>query len=324
MKRLSARVASANATIHAAFALAAVLVHGQAFAIDPALLIAESSRARISVADYDAELDKLPPGGRAEFAAQKLRLTQFLDTLYINRALAADARTAGLDKDPVLARQIAIQVDRMLAAARYAQLEAAASTQFDKEIDKYTARARELYLTSKAKYAVPEQVRVAHILIRVGNGKDDEARAKAEALRAKALAGADFTALARENSDDPSVSRNGGELGFFDRNTMDAAFTAAAFAMTTKGEISAPVKSAFGWHIILFEDRRPAGIKSFDEAKVEILADMRKRVKEEARAAAVREVFADPTLKVDNTVIDQIWTEGAAATEALRTSPLKP
>lgn len=323
MNQFSSRAARAIATIHAVYVLA-LLVHGQALAIDPALLIAESSRAKVSVADYDAELDKLPLAGRAEFAAQKLRLTQFLDTLYINRALAADARAAGLDKDPVLSRQIAIQVDRMLAAARYAQLEAAAGAQFDKDIDKYTARARELYLSSKAKYAMPEQVRAAHILIRAGDGKDDEARSKAEALRAKALAGADFATLARENSDDPSVSRNGGELGFFDKSAMDPAFSAAAFAMTTKGEISAPVKSAFGWHIILFEDRRPAGVKPFDEAKVEILAEMRKRVKDDARAAAVREVFADPTLKVDNTVIDQIWTEGAATTEALRVTPPKP
>ena len=103
---------------------------------------------------------------------------------------------------------------------------------------------------------------------------------------------------------------------------MDPQFAAAAFAMTTKGELSAPVKSAFGWHIILYEDRRPAGFRSFDEVKGEILADMRKRAIDEGRAAAVRDVFSDPTLKVDKDLIEQIYTEGAAATEALR-APIK-
>jgi peptidyl-prolyl cis-trans isomerase C len=293
-------------------------------AVDPALVIAESARARVTVADYDAELDKLPPAARAEFAANRLRLTQFLDTLYSARVLAADARKSGLDRDPVLARQIAIQVDRMLAAARYAQLDAEASARFDKAIDAYTARAGEIYATTKSRYAVNEQVRAAHILIKTRGGSDADTLKRAEEVRAKAVAGANFNALAREYSDDPSVASNGGELGFFEMKTMDPAFAAAAFAMKTKGELSAPVKSAFGYHIILFEDRRPAGFRSFDEVKGEILSDMRKRAIDDNRAATTREIFSDPTLKVDKELIERIYVEGANATEALHAPAAKP
>ena len=60
--------------------------------IDPDEVIAESARAKVTVADYEAELAKLPPATRAEFAANALRLTQYLDKLYISRVLAADAR----------------------------------------------------------------------------------------------------------------------------------------------------------------------------------------------------------------------------------------
>lgn len=309
------------------FAIAAstlLFAGANAWAIGPTEVIAESARAKVTVADYEAEIDKLPAVSRAEFAANKLRLTQFLDTLYTSRVLAADARASGLDRDPLLARQIAIQVDRLLAAARYAQLEAAAGAQFDKSIDQYTARAREIYAATRAKYAVPEQVRAAHILVKIKDGNTEAARKRAEEARAKALAGADFATLAREYSDDPSVARNGGELGFFEMKTMDAAFAAAAFAMTKKGELSLPVKSSFGYHIILFEDRRPAGSKTFDEAKAEILADLRRRAVDDARGAAVRDVFSDPTLKVNNALIDQINIEGANATEALRSQLPKP
>jgi peptidyl-prolyl cis-trans isomerase C len=291
--------------------------------VDPALVIAESARAKVTVADYDAELDKLPPAARAEFAANRLRLTQFLDTLYSTRVLAADARKSGLDRDPVLARQIAIQVDRMLAAARYAQLDVEASARFDKAIDAYTDRAREIYATTKSKYAIAEQVRAAHILIKSRANEADTLK-RVEEVRAKALAGANFNALAREYSDDPSATSNGGELGFFEMKTMDPAFAAAAFAMKTKGELSAPVKSAFGWHLILFEDRRPAGVRSFDEVKGEILSDLRKRAIDDNRAAATRDIFSDPTLKVDKDLIERIYVEGANATEALHAPLAKP
>jgi peptidyl-prolyl cis-trans isomerase C len=301
-----------------------VLASTGAWAIDPALVIAESARAKLTISDYEAEIDKLPKAARAEFAASRLRLTQFLDTLYTSRVLAADARASGLDRDPLVARQIAIQIDRMLATARYAQIDAASGAQFDKNIEQYTTRAREIYASTKGKYGVPEQVRAAHILFKIKNGNDAEALKKAEQVRAKAVAGANFNTLAREFSEDTSVTRNGGELGFFELNAMDPAFAKAAFAMKTQGELSAPVKSAFGYHIILFEDRRPAGVKSFDEVKPEILSDLRKRAVDEGRAAAVRNVFSDPTLKVDNALIDQIYSEGAVATDALNAQFLKP
>jgi peptidyl-prolyl cis-trans isomerase C len=323
MNKTSFRYPRLSCSGRIALLAALAFVAAQAWAIDPSEVIAESTRAKVTIADYEAELGKLSPDARAEFAANHLRLTQFLDTLYTRRVLAADARASGLDRDPVLARQIAIQVDRMLATARYAQIDAAANAQFDKAIEQYTARAREVYATTKAKYAVPEQVRAAHILIKVKGDKSDEARSRAEEVRAKLLAGGNFTALAGEYSDDPSVSRNGGELGFFDAKAMDPAFAAAAFAMTKKGEVSAPVKSAFGWHIILFEDRRPAGVRPFDEAKVEILGEMRKRVKDDARAAAVRDVFSDPTLKVNNALIEQIYKEGAVRTDELHAPLMK-
>ena len=294
-----------------------------AWAVDAAAVIAESARAKVMVADYDAEIDKLPPAARAEFAANHLRLTQFLDTLYASRVMAADARKSGLDRDPLLSRQIAIQVDRMLATARYAQLDAETMAAFDKAIAAYTARAQEIYATTKSKYAVPEQVRAAHILV-FPRGNDADTQRRVDEIRAKVVAGADFNALAREYSDDPSAKSNGGELGFFNAKAMDPAFAAAAFAMKTKGEISAPVKSAFGWHIILFEDRRPAGYRTFDEVKPQILAELRQRAIDENRAANTREIFSDPTLKVNNELIEQIYTEGAAATHALQAAPPKP
>jgi peptidyl-prolyl cis-trans isomerase C len=274
-------------------------------------VIAESSRARITLADYEAEVSRLPPNVRGEFAASELRLKQYLDNLYVSRVLAADARAAGLDKDPAVQREIAGQIEKTLAKARVDRIDAATAEEFDKSRDKYIARARELYTVNRAVYATREQVRAAHILVAVKNGDRVAAQKRADELHAKAVAGADFNALAREFSDDPTASRNGGELGFFEAKTMDPAFSAAAFAMTRKGEISAPVLSKFGYHIILFEDRKPAGFRSFESVQPEILADLKKKALADARAEMTRQIFADPTLKVNAELIDRIHSESA-------------
>ena len=80
-------------------------------------------------------------------------------------------------------------------------------------------------------------------------------RAEAERLAQEARSGADFAELAKENSDDPGSAPKGGDLGYFGRGRMVPAFEEAAFALKV-GQISDPVRSRFGWHIIKLEDRR--------------------------------------------------------------------
>jgi len=275
-------------------------------------VIAESAHARLTLADYEAEVAKLAPGIRGEVAVNQVRLKQYLDNLFIARSLAADARAAGLDKDPVLARQIAMAVDKLLAQAQVDRIEAAAATAFDQSAEKYTARARELYDVNRTKYSVPERVKAAHILVKIDDGNKAAALTKATEIRARLAAGADFAQVARESSNDPTVSKNNGELGYFEAKTMDPAFAAAAFAMTKPGEISAPVLTSFGYHIILFQGRRPAGIRTFDEVKPELMADLKGKAVAEAKAEATRRIFSDPTLKVDVELIDRINAEAVA------------
>jgi peptidyl-prolyl cis-trans isomerase C len=285
---------------------------------EPELVIAESARAKLTLADYDAELAKLPAASRIEFALNQTRLKQYLDNLYVVRALAADARAEGLDKDPVLSRQIAMAIDKLLAQAQVERIEAAAAVAFDKSAERNALRAREIYDTGRSRYTVAERVKAAHILVMVRDGNKDAALARATGIRARLAAGADFAQVAREASDDPLAARNGGELGYFEAKAMDPAFATAAFAMTNKGEISAPVQSSFGYHIILFEDRKPAGFRSFDEVKPELMAELRTKAIADAKADATRRIFADPTLKVDAELIDRLNAEAVAKSNAAK------
>ena len=134
------------------------------------------------------------------------------------------------------------------------------------------AELRKDYEKHKSDFMQPEERRARHILIRVSPtaSKADQAAAlkKIEAIQAKLKAGADFATLARKYSQD-STAANGGDLGYFTKGTMVAAFDKAAFSMKP-GQISGVIKTPFGYHLIQLEAIKPAGPKPFAEVKDQI------------------------------------------------------
>jgi peptidyl-prolyl cis-trans isomerase C len=134
------------------------------------------------------------------------------------------------------------------------------------------AEIRAFYDNSPEKFKRDETVKASHILIGADSksSADDrkKAREKAEKLRKELAGGADFAALAKANSTDPS-SQQGGDLGFFGRGQMVPPFEKAAFALKP-GEISDVVESQFGYHIIKLTERIPASTTDFNEVKAKI------------------------------------------------------
>lgn len=110
-----------------------------------------------------------------------------------------------------------------------------------------------------------EEVKAKHILV----ASEDEAKKIYDELKK----GADFEKIAQEKSTDKGSGVNGGELGWFSKDKMVPEFADAAFKLK-KGEISHPVKTAFGWHIIKLEDRRPLKPATLEESKEAIRAEL--------------------------------------------------
>jgi peptidyl-prolyl cis-trans isomerase D len=138
------------------------------------------------------------------------------------------------------------------------------------------ANLRRLYDQNKEKYKAEESAKVLHILIRVDPQAtpqvDAAARAKAEGIVKQLRAGADFAALAQENSDDPSSSSSGGDMGFVERGVTVEPFEKAIFSIPLNA-ISDPIRTAdFGYHIVKVTERRPAGYRPFEEVKPELAA----------------------------------------------------
>jgi parvulin-like peptidyl-prolyl isomerase len=107
---------------------------------------------------------------------------------------------------------------------------------------------------------------------------DEEALAKAQDIRKKILAGADFATLAKAESDDAGSGAKGGDLGTFKHGQMVPAFDQAAFALPVD-QLSEPVKTQFGYHIIKVTSR---SAKTFDESKAQIEKDLKPKLAKEA------------------------------------------
>lgn len=137
-------------------------------------------------------------------------------------------------------------------------------------------QAREYYDLNIARFTTPEQVEASHILIRLAEDADEaavaEARAKADEVYEKAAKGEDFAELAKAYSQGPTGPK-GGYLGKFDRRSMVKPFGDAAFALNA-GEISTPVRTQFGFHVIKVAGKTPETVQSFEDAKGEIAKEL--------------------------------------------------
>jgi peptidyl-prolyl cis-trans isomerase D len=129
------------------------------------------------------------------------------------------------------------------------------------------------YEKQKSKFEVPEKRHAHHILV---TGKDDAAALKqAEDVLAQAKSGKDFGALAQQYSQDPGSAKNGGDLGWAERGSFVAPFADALFGMSV-GEIKGPIKTEFGYHIIRLDEIQAGKGKSFEEARPELEAQLRR------------------------------------------------
>ncbi len=130
------------------------------------------------------------------------------------------------------------------------------------------------YDKNKNTYIIPEKRHARHILIPAS--KDDAADKKlADDVYAQAKAGKDFAQLAKQYSKDPGSAQNGGDLGWADKSTFVGPFADALYGMNV-GEIRGPVKTQYGYHIIRLEEIQAGKTKTFDEARTELEAEVRK------------------------------------------------
>ncbi|MHB8495539.1 MAG: peptidylprolyl isomerase [Casimicrobiaceae bacterium] len=271
----------------------------------PPDVFAKSHWMELTRADYDAALAKLPENLHWEFATSPKRIQDLLNGLLLNKTLAAQARAHGLGGD-AFANKPAGDAERALANAELKRIDDASGAAFDAKKAEYEARAREQYMIDHDKYRRPEQLRFSDIAVAIKGRGDAAAHQRVEEARQRLLAGADFATVAREYSDDPKVKENGGAMPFVSAKQLAPEFAKGVFALKTVGEISAPIKGPAAWHVVRLDERKPAGVQSFDEVRDAIMKDLRDRYIAQQRQLRIQAIYRDPDLKINQPAIDAL------------------
>ena len=260
-------------------ALVMVLSAPVVYAAEAVLM--DGGQVTITEQDMHADALRMPLEMRERVLARPDQVAQIASNLYVRRSLAQQADAAGLASNPETKAALQIARDKVLSDALLAKIDK------DNALPdaKLEGLARSNYNANPDRFKVAEQVQVRHILIA---SPDDAGRAKAAQVLARLQGGADFAALAKEYSADPGSAAKGGELGFFAKGAMVPEFEEAAFALKKKGELSGLVKTKFGYHILQLEARRPAGVRSFEEVRDDLIKGARATVQQEARALAAQ------------------------------------
>jgi peptidyl-prolyl cis-trans isomerase D len=154
-----------------------------------------------------------------------------------------------------------------------------AASALSKDIATDEAELEAYYEQKKESLQTLEQRRASHILIKVAADAEDdavdEARKEAEALLVRIRDGEDFSELARQYSDDPGSAENGGDLGYFGKGAMVPEFEKTVFALE-KGDVSEPVRTQFGFHLIMLVEVQGSEIPSLDQVREELIAELQK------------------------------------------------
>lgn len=271
-----------NATRPLAAALAAlslVLLGSFTASADDAVVAKINGKAitdadlKLAEAEIGPELGNLPP-------PTKRRV--LVEYLIENQLLATAAEDNKLASGPQFEQR-----------AQYWRRRALRDTYFDTSIKDAVkeADAKKIYDQQVSAIKPTEEIRAAHILVKE--------EAKAKELSEKISKGGDFAALAKEFSIDPGSKDNGGDLGYFAKGQMVPQFEEAAFKLG-KGEVSAPVQTQFGWHIIKVSDKRDRQPPAFDAVKDRLMASMVNQKAQEVvtnlRSKAQIE-YVDPEIK---------------------------
>jgi len=227
------------------------------------LVAAAASSEVVSDADVDAELAKI----KGQFPDEKAFQEQIAQSGMTPEKLKENIRT-GLQQSRWMKSQV-------------------------KTPDVTDEQVKAFYESNLKEFEQPETVKASHILFMVDpDASADVVKQKEEAAAKaaqRAAAGEDFTKLAKELSEEPGASESGGDLGFFPKDRMVPEFAEVAFAQKV-GDISKPVKTQFGWHVIKVTDKKEAGTVPFDQVKEQVVSYLKSTNQREAVQAVLNKL----------------------------------
>ncbi|MFA5179737.1 MAG: peptidylprolyl isomerase [Syntrophales bacterium] len=228
-------------------------------------ILAKIGKKVINKKEFDARIARMPAEFQNRLKTEQQKLVYF-DSLVQADLLALEAQSLKIDKEPAIKMRIDDLTNNLLSQ-EYMQRQLAKLPRItDQEIEKY-------YNDHKAELVTPPMVKAQHILIRLdSNAKQDEVKAafnKINGIHKEAVGGAEFGKLAEKYSEDAANKANGGDIGFFTKDRIIPEISNQAFNMKV-GEISQPIKTNLGYHIIKVNEKKDPKQLTLTEASPRI------------------------------------------------------
>ncbi|MEX2520202.1 MAG: peptidylprolyl isomerase [Paracoccaceae bacterium] len=258
---------------------------------DPGMVIATVNGEDVTLGELIALRSELPE--QYQSIPDNVLYDGLLEQITNQILLRQAAERTGLAEEPAVLRGLAFQRTSFLAELYVRQ-------RLNERITPETLEAE--YKSRYVDGAAVTQYKASHILV------PDEADAKEIAELARGE-GADFAELAKERSKGPSAPA-GGDLGWFEDGQMVPEFQAAAFALKP-GEVSDPVQTQFGWHVILLEETRDRPAPALDSVREELIGEMSREVTEAVVAALLEN--SEVTLPEGQPGLDQLRNDDLIA-----------
>jgi peptidyl-prolyl cis-trans isomerase C len=242
-----------------------IFIQGNAFAKDDDV-VAKIGNKKITVTEFN-KLISYFDAERQKMIESNPQMKETILTQLVQSMVVSDiAKKKGFDKKPEIKQQLEFFSDSFVAT-EYLKREVTHKVSVsDNEVKQY-------YDAHQDEFRTPEMVKAKHILIRVAPGTSEEdkkkALGKAEDILKQVKGGKEFEKLAAEVSEDPGSKTKGGDLGFFPKGRMVKPFEDAAFALKP-GELSKPVETQFGYHIIKVDEIKEPSLETFDKVKEKI------------------------------------------------------
>ena len=239
--------------------------------VDESEILAQRGKGVVTQAAFAARAEKIPVKDRRATLRDNKRVRDLINTILLQSQLVSDAREAGFDKEQIVMDRMQLAAEVELAEAWMTYYVASQPTA------DYEVLAHEYYLLHREEIVTSPMVNVTHILISTDKHSDEEAQALVDSVGQQLkIDSKSFDELVLTYSEDPSAHSNKGKFTNVKRGDMVRTFEVKAFEME-EGEISGPVRTQYGYHIIRLDAKIAPEQLGFDEVKWRLIEHERKK-----------------------------------------------
>jgi peptidylprolyl isomerase len=292
------------AVASAAVGLLIAALHPSASAQQPPEVIGTMGTQQVRSADIKRLVDALPPDARKRLATDLGALDRLIREELVRQSILTEARQQGWDKKP--------DVQLLMERAREQALLQAYVNNLSRPAATYPSEdeIKGFYDASRASFTQPAEYQLSQIFVASAEDSDNTAAAAAQKKAAELAARVqkspgDFAKIARESSEHKDSAAKGGDLGWVPETQLIPEVRAEVARMT-KGQVSAPIRSAGGWHIVRLADRKASSTKPLAEVREQIVATMRLRRAQDVERRYIEDLLSKSSVNINQTELQRV------------------